>query len=72
MALVRDEYSLKLVGQERSRETWQSRAIIEGRKEGRDGIRKKMITRKRECSARVERSRADDCGGVVRVRSKGS
>ena len=34
--------------------------------------RKKLITRKRECSARVERSRANDCGGVVCVRSKGS
>ena len=32
--------------------------------------RKKLITRKRECSARVGRSRADDCGGVVCVRSK--
>ena len=27
--------------------------------------RKKLITRKRECSARVGRSRADDCVGVV-------
>ena len=26
--------------------------------------RKKLIMRKRECSARVGRSRADDCGGV--------
>ena len=26
---------------------------------------KKLITRKRECYARVGRSRADDCGGVV-------
>ena len=34
--------------------------------------RKKLITRKRECSARVGRSRDDDCGGVVCVRSKGS
>ena len=32
--------------------------------------RKKLITRKRECSARVERSRANDCGEVMRVRSK--
>ena len=29
--------------------------------------RKELITRKRECSARVGRSRADDCGGVVCV-----
>ena len=34
--------------------------------------RKKLIARKRECSARVGRSRAGDCGGVVCVRSKGS
>ena len=34
--------------------------------------RKKLITRKRECSARVGRRRADDSGGVVCVRSKGS
>ena len=33
--------------------------------------RKKLITRKRECSARVRRSRAGDCVGVVCVRSKG-
>ena len=32
--------------------------------------RKKLITRKRECAARVGRSRADDCGGVMFVRSK--
>ena len=29
--------------------------------------RNKLITRKREGSARVGRSRADDCGGVVCV-----
>ena len=29
--------------------------------------RKKLITRKRECSARVGSSRADDCGGEVCV-----
>ena len=34
--------------------------------------RKKLLMRKRECSARVEMGRADDCGGVVCVRSKGS
>ena len=32
--------------------------------------RKKLIMRKRECCARVGRSRADDCGGVVCLRSK--
>ena len=34
--------------------------------------RKKLITRKRECFARVGRSRADDRGGKVCVRSKES
>ena len=34
--------------------------------------RMKLITRKREYSARMGRSKADDCGGVVCVRSKGS
>ena len=34
--------------------------------------RKKLITRKRECSARVGRNRADNCGAVVCVSSKGS
>ena len=33
---------------------------------------KKLIARKRECSARVGRSRAGDCSGVVCVRSEGS
>ena len=32
--------------------------------------RKKVITRKRECSARVGRSRADDCVGVVYPQKK--
>ena len=34
--------------------------------------RKKLITRKRECSARVGRSSAGDCSRVVCVRSEGS
>ena len=34
--------------------------------------RKKLITGERECFTRVGRSRAEDCGGVVCVRSKGS
>ena len=33
---------------------------------------KKLIARKRECSAREGRSRAGDCSGVVCVRSEGS
>ena len=32
--------------------------------------RKKLITKMRECSASVGRSRADGCGGVVCIRSK--
>ena len=34
--------------------------------------RKKLIARKRECSVRVRRSRASDCGEVVCVWSEGS
>ena len=45
MALVRDEYWIKLAGRERSREKRESREIMEG---------KKLITRKRECSERVQ------------------
>ena len=33
--------------------------------------RQKLITRKRECSARVGRSKAVDCGGVMCVRTEG-
>ena len=33
---------------------------------------KKLIARKKEGSARVGRSRAGDCGGVVCVQSEGS
>ena len=74
MALVRHEYWLKLVGRERSRETRESREILEGRKSTEVGFkaRKKLVTKKKECSATVGRSRADDCGGVVCVRSEGS
>ena len=74
MALVRDEYRLKLAGRERSRENRENREIMEGRKSKEVGFkaRKKLIMRKRECSARMGRSKADDCGGVVCFRSKGS
>ena len=34
--------------------------------------RKKLITREIECFTRVGRSSADDCGGVMCDRSKGS
>ena len=75
MALVRDEYWLKLAGLERIRETRESREIIlrVGKSEevGFKALNQ-LITRKRECSARVAWSRADDCGGVGCVRSKGS
>ena len=67
MALIRDEYWLKLAGKERNRETRESIEIMEGGKECRMGFkpRNKVLTRNRECSARVGRGRADDCGGVV-------
>ena len=47
---------------------------MEGRKEKEVGskARKKLMARKRECSARVGRSRAGDCGRAVCVRSEGS
>ena len=73
MALVRDEYCLKLAGQERSRETQESSEIMKGKKNREEvsfKARKKLITRKRDCSTRVEWGRADDCDGVVCVRSK--
>ena len=75
VALVRDEYWLKLAGRERSREKGESREIMDGMEKNEEvgfKARKKLITRKRECSAREGKSRADDCGGVVCVRSKGS
>ena len=74
MALVRDQYWLNWpVGKGAGRhgrveELWRVGKSDEvGFK-----ARKKLITRKIECSARVGRSRADDCRGVVYVRSKGS
>ena len=55
MALVRDEYWLKLAGQERSRK--KGRAVklwrIEKSEEVGFKARKKLIARKSECSARM-------------------
>ena len=72
MALVCDEYWLKLADRERRREKQESRELWRVGKSEEVGLKalKKLITKKRECSARVERSRADDCGGVVCVRRK--
>ena len=72
MALVRDEYWFKLAGRERSREKQESREFMEVGKSKEMGFkaRKKLIARKRECSARVTRSRAGDCNRVVCVRSE--
>ena len=62
MALIRDEYWLKLAGRKRSRKngragnSWR----VEKSKEVGFKARKKLIARKRECSARVGRSRAGD------------
>ena len=74
MALVRDEYWLKLAGRERSREKRESSEIMEVGKSKEVGFktRKKLIARKRECSARVTRCRAGDCSRVVCVRSEKS
>ena len=76
LALVREEYWLKLAGRERRSAERHGRAeklwrVGESEEMG-FKARKKLITRKRECSVRVGMSRADDCGGVVGVRSKGS
>ena len=73
MALVRDKYRLKLSGRVKSRETRERRQLWRVGKieEVCFKARKKLITRKRGCSARVRRSRADDCDGVVCVMSKG-
>ena len=74
MALVREEYWLKLAGRERSRETRRAEKLwrVGKREEMGFEARQKLITRKRECSSRVRRSRADGCGRVVCVRSKES
>ena len=74
MALVRVEYWLKLAGRERSRKKWRAEKLWRIGKSEEVGFkaRMKLTTRKRECSARVGRSRADDCDGVVCIRSKGS
>ena len=74
MALVRDEYWLKLASRERSRERWRAGKLWRVGKSKEVGFkaRKKLIARKRECSAREGRSRAGYCSGVVCVRSEGS
>ena len=74
MALVRDEYWLKLVvrkGAGRNGRTGKLWGVGKSKEVG-FKAQKKLIARKRECSARVGRSTAGDCGRVVCVRSKGS
>ena len=78
MALVRDEVQIKTGQSVRSREEagkdGNAEKLWRVGKSEEVGFkaRKKLITRKIECSERVRGSRADDCGGVVCVRSKGS
>ena len=74
MALVHDEYWLKLACRKGAGRHGRAEKLWRVGKSEEVGFkaRKKLITRKRECSARMGRSRADDCGGVVCVRSKGS
>ena len=74
MALVRDEYWLKLAGRKGAERNGRAEKLWRvGKSEEVDfKARKKLIMRKRECSARVGRSRADDCGEVVCVKSKES
>ena len=69
MALVRDEYWLKLAGRKRSKENGRAEKLLRVGKSEEMGFkaRKKLTTRKRECSARVRRSRAGDCSTVVCV-----
>ena len=72
MALVRDEYWLKLAGRKGAGRHGSAEKLwrVGNSEEVGFKARKKLITRKIECSARVGRSRADDCGGVMCVRSK--
>ena len=67
MALVRDEYWLKLAGREGAGRDGRAGKLWRVGKSKEMGFkpRKKLITRKRECSAREGRSRASDCSGVV-------
>ena len=61
-----------MAGRERSTEKRESSEIMEVGKSKEVGFkaRKKLITRKRECSARVTRSRAGNCSRLVCVRSE--
>ena len=74
MALVRDKYWLKWpVGKGAGRNGRAEKLWRVGKsKEVGFKAQKKLITRKREYSARVERSTAGDCSRVVCVRSEGS
>ena len=66
LALVHDEYWLKLAVGKGARRNGRAGKLWRVGKSKEMGFkaRKKLIARKRECSARVERSRADDCGRV--------
>ena len=74
LALFRDQYWLKLAGRERSREKRGAGKLRRVGKSKEVGVksRKKLIARKRECSARVGRSAVGDCGRVVYAQSEGS
>ena len=74
MALVRDEYWLKLFGRKEAGRSGRAQKLWRVVKSVEVGFkaRNKLITRNIECSAKVERSRTDGCDGVVCVRSKGS
>ena len=74
MALVSDEYWLKLAGRKGARRNGRAGKLWRVGKSKEVGFkaRKKLIARKRECSARVGRSRAEVCSRVVCVRSEGS
>ena len=68
LALVRDEYWLKLSGRGAGKDGKADKLWKVGKSEEVGfKARKKLITRERECFTRVGRSRADDSDGVVCV-----
>ena len=73
MALIRNQDWLKRAGREAGKDGKAEKLWRVGKSE-KVGFkaRKKLTAGERKCFKRVERSRTDDCGGVVCVRSKGS
>ena len=74
MALVCNEDWLKLAGRKEAGKNGKAEKLWRVGKSEKVGFkaRKKLIAEERKWFKRVGRSRTDDCGGVVWVRSKGS